>query len=284
MTSRNYALDRFIKSQQEFGKIMTRRDIQNFVVSQIIRNINRPDTRLGENTQKSVTKQNHLLFFRFSGSYRKSVSNTHSCPFTGVTNWRGDPSKPRGYPGFQGRVWIITSRSQDTFSVSAFSDTGVYSGTGGYGTYSSCVNAVSREAAEATGIDDADGLLRPFFDYQFIKKHIANVQNQSGMKTPTINITPDQGRLKRVLSVSTEKMFNDIYPLSYDSKLYLDDFEDVFSKELTVTSLENESPTLAPLEIIYTSDKFKKITELAKSAITSGKRDSTLNRCNWDDL
>lgn len=42
-------------------------------------------------------------------SWSESVSNSHSCPHNGVTNWGGRvEGAPRGYPGWTGRVdWIV---------------------------------------------------------------------------------------------------------------------------------------------------------------------------------
>lgn len=37
-------------------------------------------------------------------TYRLRCSNTHSCPRDGVQNFVGDQSKPKGYPGFVGRI------------------------------------------------------------------------------------------------------------------------------------------------------------------------------------
>ena len=55
-----------------------------------------------------------LEFTQFSLQWSDSVSNSHSCPIDGMTNWGGrekmkDGSPaPRGYPGWTGRVeWIV---------------------------------------------------------------------------------------------------------------------------------------------------------------------------------
>ena len=55
-----------------------------------------------------------LEFTEFSLHWNDSVSNSHSCPHNGTTNWGGrqkmkDGSPaPNGYPGWQGRVdWIV---------------------------------------------------------------------------------------------------------------------------------------------------------------------------------
>jgi hypothetical protein len=50
-----------------------------------------------------------LEFERFDVSWNPTVSNSHSCPHNGVTNW-GDRDKtaPTSYPGWSGRIeWIV---------------------------------------------------------------------------------------------------------------------------------------------------------------------------------
>ncbi len=77
-----------------------------------------------------------------------SVSNSHSCPVGGVTNW-GDrtPGAPRGYPGWQGQIeWLVEWPKEfdyvylgsDLFSRGSFSSgrqrahTGTGGGAGGH--------------------------------------------------------------------------------------------------------------------------------------------------------
>ena len=50
-----------------------------------------------------------IKFTSFNFSFSPKVSNSHSCPRDGVTNWGGsDKSAPRHYPGWSGRVeWQI---------------------------------------------------------------------------------------------------------------------------------------------------------------------------------
>ena len=52
-----------------------------------------------------------LGFTEFSLRWSDEVSNSHSCPHNGLTNWGGhdtDKGAPRGYPGWQGHVsWIV---------------------------------------------------------------------------------------------------------------------------------------------------------------------------------
>ncbi len=50
-----------------------------------------------------------LEFTKFDLRWSDSVSNTHSCPHNGVTNWGGrDEKAPRGYPGWHGNIeWLV---------------------------------------------------------------------------------------------------------------------------------------------------------------------------------
>jgi hypothetical protein len=52
-----------------------------------------------------------LEFTTFDMRWSDSVSNSHSCPHNGMTNWGGyntDLGAPNGYPGWQGRAdWIV---------------------------------------------------------------------------------------------------------------------------------------------------------------------------------
>lgn len=64
--------------------------------------------------------------------WSESVSNTHSCPRSGVTNWGGRNSDaPRGYPGWQGRIEYQVSHDVPCFGSELLSDTGIHTGTGG---------------------------------------------------------------------------------------------------------------------------------------------------------
>lgn len=87
-----------------------------------------------------------LEFTEFNLSWSESVSNSHSCPHNGKTNWGGrDEDAPRGYPGWHGRVeWIVSWPKEwdgiylgsDLFRGSSAFNTGrqrAHTGTGGGG-------------------------------------------------------------------------------------------------------------------------------------------------------
>ncbi len=63
-------------------------------------------------------------------SYSDSVSNTHSAPRSGVQNWPGDSSKPRGYPGWSGRIEYKVSHPLG-FGSDMFHGIGINTGSGG---------------------------------------------------------------------------------------------------------------------------------------------------------
>jgi len=70
--------------------------------------------------------------------YNDSVSNTHSCPHNGVTNWGGSKDAPRGYPGFtlnlDYSVEALGSESgQYPGSSSMWENTRIHTGSGGGG-------------------------------------------------------------------------------------------------------------------------------------------------------
>lgn len=72
-------------------------------------------------------------------TYSDSVSNSHSCPRNGVTNWGGrDTLKdgtpaPRGYPGWAGRISFQLSVDALSFSSDVLKGTGFNTGSGGGG-------------------------------------------------------------------------------------------------------------------------------------------------------
>ena len=81
---------------------------------------------------------NEIVGFHWDLRYNNSVSNSHSAPKNGKTNWGGrHKDVPRGYPGFEGRVWIRYARSCDFGSANEpLAKMRLYTGTGGAGTYS----------------------------------------------------------------------------------------------------------------------------------------------------
>tara|TARA_R110000850_G_scaffold6449_7_gene25129 strand:- start:6571 stop:7185 length:615 start_codon:yes stop_codon:yes gene_type:complete len=87
--------------------------------------------------------------------YQETVPNTHSRPFDGVQNYGYmDDSKPKGYPGFAGRVWVRYFCDPGS-GWEALENTGTHTGTGGYGAYSGPWQEIAsghyRQAGRNTG-------------------------------------------------------------------------------------------------------------------------------------
>lgn len=58
------------------------------------------------------------------------VSNSHSSPRNGVSNWGRDKDKPVGYPGWQGRIEFQLSHDLG-FGSDVFRNVGIHTGSGG---------------------------------------------------------------------------------------------------------------------------------------------------------
>jgi len=66
-------------------------------------------------------------------AWSDSVSNSHSCPRGGVTCWssrEAEDGRPRGYPGWQGRIEFQLSHDLG-FGSDLFRNIGIHTGTGG---------------------------------------------------------------------------------------------------------------------------------------------------------
>jgi hypothetical protein len=91
----------------------------------------------------SFMRKNAYLFFKnppvlksinFDLRYSENVSNSHSCPFDGITNWVREKGLPTGYPGWVGSLrYRIESDHDNQISGSDFFGgmTGINTGTGG---------------------------------------------------------------------------------------------------------------------------------------------------------
>ena len=67
-------------------------------------------------------------------TWSDSVSNSHSCPHTGVTNWGGRKlDAPRGYPGWQGRIEYEINCELPGFSSDIMERTRIHTGSGNGG-------------------------------------------------------------------------------------------------------------------------------------------------------
>lgn len=62
--------------------------------------------------------------------WSESVSNSHSSPRDGISNWGRDSNKPTGYPGWVGRIEFQLSHDLG-FGSDIFRGIGIHTGTGG---------------------------------------------------------------------------------------------------------------------------------------------------------
>ena len=62
--------------------------------------------------------------------WSESVSNSHSCPRGGVSNWSRDEDKPTGYPGWSGRIEFQLSHDLG-FGSDVIRNVGIHTGSGG---------------------------------------------------------------------------------------------------------------------------------------------------------
>jgi hypothetical protein len=78
-----------------------------------------------------------VVGFQWQITHSDSVSNSHSNPVEGVSNFSRHKDKPTGYPGWNGRVWIRYASDEGYgFGNDALRQTLTHTGTGGYGGYS----------------------------------------------------------------------------------------------------------------------------------------------------
>lgn len=95
--------------------------------------------RRGWGTLKSeVNKHPKLISFNVKFDWSNEVSNSHSCPLDGETNWGGGRDKdkvPRSYPGWRGTIDYVLSADPPGFSSDYFSEPhcGIHTGSGGSG-------------------------------------------------------------------------------------------------------------------------------------------------------
>lgn len=102
--------------------------------SEFIEIIGNPAVNIIKKNLKSKKRKLHCL--RLDVSYQSIISNSHNCPKNGMTNWHHDANKPSGYPGWEGRIWLIFDKDiSGSFGGDLLQGSGLHSGTGGYGYY-----------------------------------------------------------------------------------------------------------------------------------------------------
>ena len=88
---------------------------------------------LNINLQKEGS--NRVIYFRWDITYSPYLSNSHSCPSKGISNWDRDKTKPTSYKGWFGRVWVGYEKATESFGSDPFRGVQAFPGTGGYGLY-----------------------------------------------------------------------------------------------------------------------------------------------------
>ncbi len=90
---------------------------------------------LGHALVKVISNSIPVVGLVWNLTYRDCVSNTHSAPEGFQQNFSGLTDRPKGYPGFSGRVWVRYGKHPPSFGSNHFSQTLTHTGTGGYGGY-----------------------------------------------------------------------------------------------------------------------------------------------------
>jgi hypothetical protein len=89
-------------------------------------------------SERFYPKTDEFTKFEIKVKWNNNVSNSHSCPKGGVTNWwPRDNSKPTGYLGWQGQVWGTLVRNKKHMSSYPYSNIfellDLHTGSGGGG-------------------------------------------------------------------------------------------------------------------------------------------------------
>jgi len=243
-------LERFKQLKAQFGKISNTDQLTDFIVSRINSNLAKSHSGKGENP--------HVSFLKFEGQFRKEIANTHCSPIGKPTNWaRRDPTLPTSYPGFFGRAWIIYSDRPSGFGSDHTHDTGLNTGTGGYGLYS---DQFRRTHAD----NDAE--------YAFLNFHSIEVRSKYGLRNMSdskVQFFP--GAVKRL---------HNAYPLSWDARMYIEDFEDVFGALQTHWTISGDGT--GQVSLIYASDTFIKDTHLVKDNFKKIFKESLPSEQNFE--
>lgn len=114
---------------------------------------------------KQSDSESRLVGLAWDLKYADSVSNSHSSPVTGVSNWGGRiEGARRGYSGMEGRVWARYSANPRGAS-NALNQSCLQTGSGGSGTYDGLWSQVSSQHYTMTcNIMDDDsikGIVKP---------------------------------------------------------------------------------------------------------------------------
>jgi hypothetical protein len=101
--------------------------------------------------KRSQPKMYKVAGFAWDVHYSDMVSNSHSSPEGYPQNWSRKEDAVKGYPGWQGRVWIRYTEECRSFGSSPFEKTLTHTGTGGAGGYNGPWQAVAHHRWERYG-------------------------------------------------------------------------------------------------------------------------------------
>ena len=94
-----------------------------------VKSISELHTFLIDNWQRYDTKAT-LVAIKLSVKWYDLLSNTHSCPRSGITNWDRDKNLSLGYSGWYGRInYVVQTKSRN--SDRPFDQLPIHTGTGG---------------------------------------------------------------------------------------------------------------------------------------------------------
>lgn len=140
----NHRRYEFIKAGREFEtmsrdvreNIRTREELAEFLVKNIQRIVDgfvatSPDAsyykRSSERYEKTVLDS--VVIGQFLNI--EQLRNSHSCPFSGVENWRNDPALPQHYPGLSVRLEYYYYKGCSSLIGAALQKFGIHLGSGG---------------------------------------------------------------------------------------------------------------------------------------------------------
>ena len=84
---------------------------------------------------ESFDDDNHIVYLVWKGQFQQEVSCSHYAPKGECTNWSSKNKRPTHFPGWEGRVWVSYKHDTKDFGSNILRNTGISSGTGGYGLY-----------------------------------------------------------------------------------------------------------------------------------------------------
>lgn len=119
------------RNQSNFNKII---DWIHLHPEWFLENSMRNDDCRSERYNKKLFDKFSIEMINLNLRWSSHVSNSHSCPLNGVTNWCNSyDDRPTGYPGWQGRIKFKTTCEIPGFMSALFKNTGINLGSGGGG-------------------------------------------------------------------------------------------------------------------------------------------------------